>query len=212
MANDKNGVKRGSNFIYKKGKLPILLSASHAVKQYRESQIKLSDYLTGPLTMYLAEKVNCSYFVRTFNANDDPNYPLGVTLKQVENEYLRSLIAFLREYRHFLVVDIHGASNRKISDASMWSDNCLLDILRIFEYNFNSNGLSTDFGLEYLGGQVTRQSGLITNAFQLELKRRIRSLDNVLALESLLNSMEESIYEVCDYSRNFERVRRIRNG
>lgn len=213
LVNNKNGINiDNKSYVYKKGRLPILLSSPHAVKQYRESQVKPSDYLTGPLAIYLAEKCNCSYFVRTFNDNSDPNFPLGKTLEYIEDSYLTALRNFIQEFNHFLIIDIHGCSNNKKYDCSIWSDNydtCELSIIKIFENNFNCYNLSIDSGSEYLGGQVTRQCSLITNAFQLEIKRKIRTLEleNYYLLKSFIDSMEKSIYKTYDYSMKLDKVR-----
>ncbi len=216
LLNNKNGFRiDNKNYISKAGKIPILLSAPHAVKQYRESQVKPSDYLTGALAIYLAEKCNCSYFVRVFNDNDDPNYPLGTTLLKIENNYLKALKNFIKEYNQFLMVDIHGCVNSKNCDCSFWHDNyntCKSDVIKIFENNFNCYNFIIDNGTEYLGGQITRQCALITNSFQIEIKRKIRTLkqDNYYLLKAFIDSMEKSIYETYDYSMRLEKVRRDR--
>ncbi len=207
LENDKNGAKiDDKNYMYKCGRIPILLSAPHAVKQYRKSSIKASDYLTGALAIYLAEKCHCSYFVRVFNDHDDPNYPLGKTLLEIENEYLIALKKLIQCYQNFLVIDIHGCTNHKMYDCSLWHDHykaCDSNIIQIFEHNFHYYNLSSDDGSEYLGGQVTRQCSLITNSFQIEIKRRIRSLklEDFELLKQFIDSMEKSIYETYDYSR-----------
>lgn len=212
LFNDRNGISiDDKSYIFKKGKLPILLSSPHAVKQYREAKVKLSDYLTGPLAIYLAEKCDCSYFVRIFNDNSDPNFPLGKTLSYIENSYLVALKRFIKEYSQFLIIDIHGCNDNKKCDCSIWSndyDTCKSSIIKIFENNFNYYNLSIDSGSEYLGGQVTRQCSLITNAFQLEIKRKIRTLklENYHLLKAFIDSMEKSIYETCDYSMKLEKV------
>lgn len=216
LANDKNGAKiDNKNYIFKIGKIPILLSAPHAVKQYRESQVKPSDYLTGALAIYLAEKCDCSYFVRVFNDNDDPNFPLGKTLLEIENEYLRTLKKLIQRYNQFLIIDIHGCVNSKKYDCSLWHggyNTCELQIIKIFENNFNCHGLTIDNGTEYLGGQVTRQCALITNSFQIEIKRKIRTLklENYDVLKSFIDSMEKSIYETYDYYMKLGKVTRDR--
>ena len=171
--------------------------------------------MTGPLAIYLANKCDCSYFVRVFNDNDDPNFPLGKTLLEIENEYLRVLKKFIQEYNQFLVIDIHGCANSKKYDCSLWHDGyntCKKQIIRMFENNFNDYDLTTDNGTEYLGGQVTRQCGLITNSFQIEVKRKIRTLklENYYLLKSFIDSMEKSIYETHEYSMKLEKVRRDR--
>lgn len=214
LLNNKNGVKiDNKSYIYKVGQLPILLSAPHAVKQFRESQVKPSDYLTGVLAIYLAERCDCSYFVRIFNDNDDPNYPLGTTLPKIENNYLIVLKRFIQEYNQFLMIDLHGCVNGRNYDCSFWHDNyatCDLDIIKIFEKNLSYYNFTIDNGNEYLGGQVTRQCALITNSFQIEIKRKIRSLmpEAFPLLKSFIDSMEKSIYETYDYSMKLEKVRR----
>ena len=214
LENNKNGLRiDNKNYIFKVGKIPILLSAPHAVKQYRESQVKSSDYLTGALAIYLAEKCNCSYFVRVFNDKDDPNFPLGETLLEIENEYLKNIKRFIQEYNQFLMIDIHGCVNSKDYDCSLWHNDyntCEPQIVKIFENNFNCYALTVDNGSEYLGGQVTRQCALVTNSFQIEIKRKIRTLklENYYLLKSFIDSMETSIFETYDYSMKLEKVRR----
>lgn len=214
LENNKDGLKiDNQNYMFKTGKIPILLSAPHAVKQYRQSQVKSSDYLTGPLAIYLAQKCNCSYFVRVFNDNDDPNFPLGTTLTYIENDYLSALKGFIQEFNHFLVIDIHGCANNKQYDCSIWSEDynaCEQSIIKIFETNFSNYNLQVDNGSEYFGGQVTRQCSLITNAFQIEIKRKIRTLklENYYLLKSFIDSMEKSIYQTYDYYMKLEKVRR----
>ena len=51
---------------------------------------------------------------------------------------------------------------------------------------------------------------MITNSFQIEIKRKIRTLklENYYLLKSFIDSMEESIYKTYDYSMKLEKVRR----
>ncbi len=215
LKNNKNEVKiNNQNYLLKKGKMPIILSAPHAVKQYRESEIKKSDYLTGALAIYLAEKCKASYLVRNYNDLEDPNYPLGKTLPFIDNNYLKVLKKFIQTNQTFLVIDLHGCSDIKKYDCSLWHDHnhpCDRKILQIFEKNFSIQNLSFDLGSEYLGGQVTRQSALLTHAFQLEVKRKIRtlSLENQ-NLYAFLESMEDSLYETYEYALKLEKARRAK--
>lgn len=213
LANNKNGLKIDKSYICKVGNIPIILSAPHAVKQYRDYKIKPSDYLTGPLAIYLANKCNCSYFVRVFNDDDDPNFPLGKTLEGSNNEYLVELKKFIQEYNQRLVIDVHGCTDSKQYDCSLWSDNyntCKWQIIKFFEDSFRYYNLSFDNGSEYLGGQVTRQCSLITDCFQLEIKRKIRSLrlENYYLLKIFIDSMEHSINETYKYFINLENGRK----
>lgn len=213
MASNGNGLKNtDKNYSFKRGAIPILISAPHAVNCYRESQIRGGDYLTGPLAMYLANLCDCSYFIRTYNDNDDPNYPLGITLPVLENEYLRALTKLITAPDFFLVIDLHGFKYRKKAACSIWTDDnnpCDPVITSIFFKNFKLQNFSYDQGSEYLGGQVTRQSALITQAFQLEIKRSIRSLklENLHLLKQFILAMQQSISETYEYSRRLEKIR-----
>jgi len=181
LTNNKNGFKiDDKNYIYKIGKNPIILSAPHAVRQQRPYKEKESDYLTGPLAIYLAEKCDCSYFVRIYNDNDDPNWPLDYTVTDIENEYLKALRKYIEEYKQHLVIDIHGCKNNRLYDVSMFLDNHQpwdKKIVNLFARELQQNNLSVDdTGSEFLEGQVTRQCAQITNAIQMEIKRKCRSL------------------------------------
>lgn len=217
LANDKNGKKvDDKSYIYKVSKIPILLSAPHAVRQFRESQVKVSDYLTGPLAIYLANSCDCSYFVRVFNDNDDPNFPLGETLSCVKNEYLKALKQFILEHDQFLIIDIHGCVTSEQYDCSLWHHDyrtCDRQIVKIFEGCLARHQLTVDDGSLYLGGQVTRQASLVTNAFQVELNRKIRTLKlkNYYLLKAFIDSMSEAIHETCDYSMKMKEARRIQD-
>lgn len=213
LANNKNGIKlNNQSYIYKNGEIPIVLSAPHAVRQCRESKVKASDYLTGPLAMYLAEKCNCSYFVRTFNENDDPNFPIGITLPTIQNEYLIELKKYITNFNQMLVIDLHGCSDERLYDCSLWTDNyktCSQEMVKTFENNFSNLGLTVDMGSEYLGGQATRQTSLVTSAIQIEVKRKIRSLkkENYQLLKSFIDAMEKSIYDAYDYSIKNQKIK-----
>lgn len=203
--------------MYKIGSIPIVLSAPHAVKQCRNHKIKANDYLTGALAIYLANKCDCSYFVRTFNDNDDPNYPVGITLSQVDSEYLKVLKRIVQDYGQMLVIDIHGCTDCKKSDCSLWHDNyltCDPYIINVFEKNISDCGLTIDDGSEYAGGQVTRQCAMITNSFQLEIKRKIRSLEieKLYLLESFIKAMQKSILDTNHYFMKLKKNSGDQNG
>lgn len=210
LENDKNGLPiNGKNNIYIKGLLPILISAPHAVRQQRNGEIKSSDYLTGPLAIYLAEKCNCSCFVKVCNDYDDANYPVGVTLENVDSDYIAELKDILIKNNYFLVIDLHGCKDERIADCSFWSDNystCSKDILEIFQRNLSDKGLSYDDGSEFLGGQVTRQVSKITNAVQLEVRKRVRNLkrENVEYLEAFIKTLEKSIYDIYNFQLSIQ--------
>ena len=129
---------------------------------------------------------------------------MGITIQNIEDNYLIALKRFLQDYEHFLVIDLHGCCDRDY-DCSIWSNHyktCDSNIIKMFERNFMKHNLSFDNGSDYLGGQVTRQCSFITSSFQMEIRRTIRSLkkENYYLLDSFICSMEESIYDTYNYS------------
>ena len=111
------------------------------------------------------------------------------------------------------MIDIHGCKDVKQYDCSLWSNNydtCDKEIIKIFENNFNNVNLSVDNGSEYSGGQVARQCSLVTNAFQIEIKRKIRSLEleNYYLLKAFINSASKSIYETYDYPMKLTKIKK----
>ena len=207
LSNNKNGFKiNKTNHMLRKGSIPVLISAPHAVRQYRCDSTKASDYLTGALALSLAEQLDCFAFVRNCNNQDDPNFPIGKTLPEANTMYLQYLLNMIELYDIQLVIDLHGCSDQRNFDCSIWSDNfktCDSNIISIFKEKFNEYNISCDEnGTEYLGGQVTRQVSRLTNVFQLEVKRSFRSLDVADRdnLSSFIEAMENSIHKVYKYN------------
>lgn len=73
-ANNCNGiVGTGNNYRIIPGKFPILLSAPHAVNQYRSGELKFADRFTGAIVELLCRLTGAYGIIRTFNLQDDPN-------------------------------------------------------------------------------------------------------------------------------------------
>lgn len=73
IQNNHNGIKSdGQNFKIINGKIPILLSAPHAVRQGRNGNVKSAETLTGPIVEILCKTTGASGIIRTFNLDDDP--------------------------------------------------------------------------------------------------------------------------------------------
>ena len=203
LSNNKNGFKiNKTNHTLRKGNIPILISAPHTVRQYRNDEIKASDYLTGALALSLAEQLDCFALVRNCNNQDDPNFPIGKTLPEANTMYLQYLLDMIKLYDIQLVIDLHGCSDKRNFDCSIWSDNfktCDPNIISLFNEKFAECNISCDVnGTEYLGGQVTRQVARLTNVFQLEVKKSYRSLDkdDRNNLYNFIEAMQDSINEV----------------
>ena len=62
--NEYNGT--GSrHFVIRKGRIPVMISAPHAVNHFREGKIKYADMLTGGIAEYLQEQTGCHLICAT---------------------------------------------------------------------------------------------------------------------------------------------------
>lgn len=120
------------------------------------------------------------------------------------------MIAIIKKYKIELVIDLHGCSNMHEFDCGIWTDNfktCNFEIASLLSEKLEQKNFICDVkGKEYLGGQVTRQVGLLTNGLQLEVKRYIRSLkkENMQELYKFIDGMCSAIHEINGY---FEKYR-----
>lgn len=97
-----------SAFVIEEGTIPIMVSAPHAVNQYREGQRKWADRYTGGIARYLREVTGCHVIYSCMYTQSDPNYDQpGI------NQYQGELLSYLQERPIYLLLDLHGASARR---------------------------------------------------------------------------------------------------
>ncbi|MCC5911640.1 MAG: hypothetical protein JJT76_14540 [Clostridiaceae bacterium] len=100
------GKDEGSNFKYRKGNIPIIISAPHAVKQIRNGKIKNPEIFTGSLALLLGDITDCHVIYRTFTGNGDSN-------KDMPCEYKNFLLEKIKEYNLFCLIDLHGLNKKR---------------------------------------------------------------------------------------------------
>lgn len=108
-ANDCHGErKEGENFEIFRGNLPVIVSAPHAVKQWRNGREKNRDALTGGIVEYLVGKFGVYGITRIWEEKDDPNYGEDVWSR----EYRQRVGEMVNEVGAKIMFDIHGCRNR----------------------------------------------------------------------------------------------------
>ena len=95
--------KKVMPFKYFPGKLPVLVSAPHAVRHMRQKKIKPSDEFTGSMAYLLNSLLNCHSLSVTKLYGGDPNFDSTCIYK----EYIKTIS---QEFKLKLVIDLHGAS------------------------------------------------------------------------------------------------------
>lgn len=107
-ANSYCGVRgEGENYQVIQGAVPVLLSAPHSVKQWRDGRLKVADGNTGSLVEYLCERYGTFGLVRQWLAADDPNYGEGA----VSAAYREAASQIVYEWGIRLVLDLHGCKD-----------------------------------------------------------------------------------------------------
>ena len=61
-------------FNIEEGRIPIMVSAPHAINQFRDGKVKYADMYTGGIAKYLHEKTGCHVIYSCMYTESDPNY------------------------------------------------------------------------------------------------------------------------------------------
>ena len=200
IQNNNNGIKTdGHNFKIINGKIPILFSAPHAVRQSRNGITKGADILTGAIVEQLCKTTGTRGIIRTFNLDDDPNYEnQGHGL-----EYKNAILGIIKQNNISCVIDIHGCASGHSFDIDIGTNdgvniNKNKNLLNIINQGLLMVGkISVDRKFKASGG-TTISNYIHKNSnipcFQIEITSEIRrSPDRLL---KMLNQFEIIIKEL----------------
>ena len=95
-------------FFIKEGRIPIMVSAPHAVNQFREGQVKWADKYTGGIAGYLHEVTGCHLICSSMFTKSDPNYD-----PPEENRYQDALEDYVKDHKIAVLLDLHGATKKR---------------------------------------------------------------------------------------------------
>ena len=122
MANDLNGIMDDkTNYSVINGKIPILLSAPHAVRSFKNGSLKEADVLTGPIVEFLCKETGANGIIRTYNLQDEPNSSnIGYSLR-----YKEAILDLVDRNDIKCMIDIHGCHERHPFDFEIGTNNGL---------------------------------------------------------------------------------------
>lgn len=192
--------KQEDPFLYLPGKLPILVSAPHAVRHYRQKKIKMSDEFTGSIVYLLNKLTGCQALAVSKLYGGDPN---------VDNPciYKEKMAEICGREKIKLVLDIHGAAREREFDVDLGTNGgkTLLRSAKLQEtldHNFQRFGLkkiSHDFFAASGPNTVTHfiAHELRIPAVQIEINKLYRvPSQNAQGYHRLLGALVESIKEL----------------
>ena len=192
--------KQEEPFLFLPGKLPVLISAPHAVRHYRQKKIKMSDQFTGSIVYLLNKLTGCHAIAATKLYGGDPNFDNPCIYKE-------KIAGICSKEKVKFILDIHGAAREREFDVDFGTNRgkTLLvkaKMLEILEHNFQSFGLcriSYDHfaatAPNTIANYVARELGI--PAVQVEINKQYRvPAQNPQGFHRLLGALMESIKEL----------------
>ncbi|AET69125.1 hypothetical protein Desor_3647 [Desulfosporosinus orientis DSM 765] len=192
--------KQEDPFWFSVGDVPILVSAPHAVRHYRQKKIKMSDQFTGAIVYLLNKLTGCSAIAATKLYGGDPN----VDNPCIYKEKIHDLCA--RQNVKY-VLDIHGSARESEFDIDIETNRTknLLGKTRaanLLEGNFQDFGLpkiSRDYFKvsepNSVASYVARELGI--PALQIEINKQFRvPAQNPQGFHRLMGALIKSIHEL----------------
>jgi hypothetical protein len=193
-------LKQEEPFLFLLGKLPILVSAPHAVRYYTQKKIKMSDQFTGSIVYLLNKLTGCHALAATKLYGGDPNSDTPCLYKEKISEICgREKVKF--------ILDIHGAAREREFDVDLGTNNgktllTKVSTLETLEQNLRGFGLSRishDYlsatGPNTIVNYAVRELGI--PAVQLEINKQYRvPAQNSQGFHRLLGALTESVKEL----------------
>ncbi len=185
------------------GKKKIVFSSPHAVEQTRNGTIKFSEPDTGVLAMEL-NKLGYPCIIKTQNLNDDANFDL-------ECDYKKDLIAFIKNNQIKAVVDLHELSNKREQDICIGTggdDNKNLignselveEIASIFNKEFNNVTVNVPFmasGDGTISCYISKRQNIPCLQIEMNSKIFMQNLKTVDEMVGLLDKVA-NVMESCN--------------
>ena len=180
------------------GKIPVLISAPHSVRQIRNGKIKGKDMLTGAIVKEITRRTSCWGIYKTRNNNDDASYDIE------NNNYFEKALQIMKENNVKMFLDIHGAKDNEEFDIDIGTSNkenlngredVLKKIIDIFNKNGIQNiGIDQKFKANTMH-TLTKKIALNVDipCMQIEITKKYRDLDQINNLEKVLNAITESV-------------------
>lgn len=98
--------KGKKDFVVCEGRIPIMISAPHAVNHTREGQLKYADKFTGAFALLLHNITGCHIIYSARQCSYDPNY-------DTSNAYQLFLQEYIEQHHIEVLIDLHGAKEER---------------------------------------------------------------------------------------------------
>ena len=188
-----------SDYIIKKGNLPILFTAPHTMDQVKEDgSIKPNELFTKAIALYLNKHYGVNCMIKIKDTGLDSN-------RDNKDEFKKELIRFIKDNNIKLVIDLHGSKKDREFDVEFGTLNNLsaeYATIKELEEAFTENGIKDIVHNDpFKGGAITQYIyGLNdVDAIQLEINSKFRDFENIDELERLCKSIGNFIEQYKEY-------------
>lgn len=194
------------NFIIRPGKIPIMISAPHAINHFREEGEKRAEKYTGGIARYLQKATQCHLIYSARYAKADPNY-------EEKGEYKLALGKYVRDHGIKVLIDLHGCREEwgvmadlgtmDIGNSSLKGYSFVGDLLK-YSLEYRLSGLM-DQGKEYVTNNkyfsagntntITRyiSQNTDTACIQLEIGYQCRDVEREDFMENMVMALSDAI-------------------
>ena len=176
-------------YIIKIGLLPIILTAPHTIKQLKENgTIKLPEPFTKAIAMYIANKLDTSFLIKTQDTGVDAN-------SDNKEDFKETLLQIIKSQNIKLLIDIHGSKKERDFDIEFGTLNNLSadnSTLKALEEAFNEQGIKhIVYNEPFKGGGITKYiyGNTDIDVIQIEINQKFRDIDNIDNLKKLCDSL-----------------------
>lgn len=187
-------------YLMKIGEVPVILTAVHTMEQVKDNgEIKYAEPFTKAIARYVAEKVNCSYFIKTIDTGIDSN-------KITPDGFKDELLKLIKEHHIKLLIDLHGAKSEREFDVEFGTlNNLSIDVTTVksLESSFIANGVTNiQYNNPFKGGGITQTVFDQTNIdiVQIEINKRFRSITNVNNIEKICLSLVDFVKKYSNFN------------
>lgn len=202
MNNDYFGSSE-NDYKYKSGTIPVLISAPHSVKQYRNNTYKEADVYTGALAKTLHKTTGAHVIYKT-KVKGDENYTTR------ETAYRKKIKSIVKNDDIKVIIDLHGMSSHRksyidigtgnSSNINLLGQNYILSLIKssFSSTNYSVNKYFKGGGSNTISTYCSKNLGVPT--VQLEINGKYRTTDSkkftymVNTLTKAINNLSNRAY------------------
>ena len=176
-------------YIIKIGLLPVILTAPHTIKQLKENgTIKLPKPFTKAIAMYIANKLDTSFLIKTQDTGVDAN-------SDNKEDFKETLLQIIKSQNIKLLIDIHGSKKERDFDIEFGTLNNLsadYSTVKELEDSFKEHNIyNIVYNEPFKGGGITKYiyGNTDIDVIQIEINQKFRDIDNIDNLKNVCDSL-----------------------